>query len=325
MPFFHIFVDGGKTMINTQIRLAILGYGKECSKKNARTASLVGKVAAKQGISLIAGNVSGTFAYAFEAAKAYPITTICVIEKHKKPSDKKTVSELYLTKDSYAKHRQISQMADAGILIGGGAGSQQLLNHFLKNNKTVIAIEGSGGITNHELPSQVLKAKNTTDAFKMLKSIKSEFYLKTELGILKLSFNHFALSKLSFSEEAFDEKSNSKHEYLNQLKAYFSGAKVEFTGKLYLQGSDFQKKVWRMLLDIPYGSTLGYGDLAKQISDKKTSGAIAYAAQQNPIEIIIPCHRLLTKKGELSTYSGSLETKSRLLDLEKHQTELQVF
>lgn len=325
MPFFFIFVERGKTMINTQIRLAILGYGKECSKKNARTASLVGKVAAKQGISLIAGNVSGTFAYAFEAAQAYPITTICVIEKHKKPSDKKMVSELYLTKDSYAKHSQISQLADAGILIGGGAGSQQLLNHFLKNNKTVIAIVGSGGITNNELPSQVLKARNTTEAFKKLKSIKSESYLKTEMGILKLSFNHFALSNLCFTEEAFDEKSNSKNEFSKQLKEYFSGSKVEFTGKLSLEGSDFQKKVWRKLLDIPYGSTLEYGDLAQQINNKKTSGAIAYAAQQNPIEIIIPCHRLITKRGELSSYSGSLETKRRLLDLEKHQTELRVF
>ena len=325
MPFFFIFVAGGKTMINTQIRLAILGYGKECSKKNAKTASLVGKIAAKQGISLIAGNVTGTFAHAFEAAREFPITTICVIEKHKKPSDKKIVSELYLTKDSYAKHSQISQMADAGILIGGGAGSQQLLNHFLKNKKTVVAIERSGGITNNELPPQVLKARNTTEAFKMLKSIKSESYLKTELGVLKLSFNHFALSKLNFSEESFDEKLTSKNEYLSQLKAYFSGTKVEFTGKLYLEGSDFQKKVWRMLLDIPYGNTQEYGELAKQISDKKTSGAIAYAAQQNPIEIIIPCHRLLTKRGALSSYSGSLVTKSRLLDLEKHQTELRVF
>lgn len=312
-------------MINTQIRLAILGYGQECSKNNARTARLVGKTAAKQGISLIAGNVTGTFAHAFAAAQEYPITSICIIEKHKKPDDTNMVSELYLTKDSHAKHRQISQMADAGILIGGGAGSQQLLNHFLKNNKTVIAIEGSGGICNHELAPQVLKAKNTTEAFKLLKSIKSESYLKTELGVLKLSFNHFALSKLSFSEEVFDENHNSKNEYLDQLKSYFSGSKVEFTGKLYLEGSSFQKKVWRMLLDIPYGNTLEYGDIAKQISSKKTSGAIAYAAQQNPIEIIIPCHRLLTKRGTLSSYSGSLETKRRLLNLEKHQTELRVF
>ena len=325
MPFFLIFVQQGKAMINTQIRLAILGYGKQCSKKNAKTASLIGKTAAKQGISLLAGNISGTFAHAFEAAKEYPITTICVIEKHKKPDDKRGVSELYLTKDSYTKHTQICQLADAGILIGGGAGSQQLLNHFVKNNKTVIAIEGSGGITNHELPPQVLKAKNTTEAFKILKSIKSKSYLKTELGILKLCFNHFALCRLSFSEEAFEDRSKPNNEYLEQLKTYFSGTKIEFTGKLYLEGSNFQKKVWRMLLDIPYGNTLQYGDIAKQIGKKKTSGAIAYAAQQNPIEIIIPCHRILTKRGAFSSYTGNLVNKSRLLYLEKHQTELSVF
>ncbi len=312
-------------MINTQIRLAILGYGKECSVKNAKTAAIVGRTAAKMGISLIAGNTSGTFAHAFEAAQKYPITTICVIEKHKKLDYKESVSEIYRTQDSYSKHSQIAQMADAGILIGGGGGSQQLLNHFIKNNKTVIAILGSGGITESQLPDTVLTAQNTTEAFKILKSIKKESYLKTEFGLVKLSFNHFALSELCFSEESIDKVPKLKDGLSQQLTDYFSGQPKEFTGKIYIEGSEFQKKVWRRLLDIPYGSTLEYGDLAKQMGNKNTSGAIAYAAQQNPIEIIIPCHRLLTKRGELSTYSGSLETKSRLLDLEKHQTELRVF
>lgn len=325
MSFFRIFVGGGQKMINTQIRLAILGYGKEYSKKNAKTATIVGRTAAKLGISLIAGNVTGTFASAFEAARTYPISTICVIEKHKKPKDKTLTSEIYLTKDSHAKHTQITQMANAAILIGGGAGSQQLLNHFIKNKKTVIAIEGSGGITDLPLPRQVLKAKNTTEAFKILKSIKKESYLNTELGIVKLSFNHFALSQVSFSEEREIIAKSLKDDFTKQLKVYFSGSSKEFTGKIYLEGSAFQKKVWRKLLDIPYGSTLEYGDLAKQLGDKNTSGAIAYAAQQNPIEIIIPCHRLLTKRGALGSYSRSLETKMRLLDLEKQQTELRVF
>lgn len=324
MSFFRIFVGGGK-MINTQIRLAILGYGKECSKKNTKTAAIVGRTAAKLGISLIAGNITGTFASAFEAARSYPINTICVIEKHKKPKDKNLTSEIHLTKDSHTKHIQIAQMASAAILIGGGAGSQQLLNHFIKNKKTVIAIEGSGGITDLPLPHQVLKAKNTTEAFKILKSIKKETYLKTELGLIKLSFNHFALSQIRFLEEPEKKAKNLKEDFTKQLKAYFSGIPKEFMGKIYLEGSDFQKKVWRRLLDIPYGSTLEYGDLAKQMGAKNTSGAIAYATQQNPIEIIIPSHRLLTKHGALSSYSGNLETKMRLLDLEKQQTELKVF
>ena len=325
MPFFRIFVGGGQKMINTQIRLAILGYGRECSNKNAKTASIVGRTAGKMGLSLIAGNVTGTFAFAFEAARAYPINTICVIEKHKKPRDTDLISEIFLTKDSYAKHIQISQMADAAILIGGGAGSQQLLNHFIKNKKTVIAIEGSGGITDLPLPRQVLKAKSTTMAFKILKGIKKESYLKTDLGIVKLSFNHFALSQVKFIEETDKKAKSLKEDFSKQLKAYFSGSQKEFIGKIFLEGSDFQKKVWKRLLDISYGSTLEYGDLAKQMGNKNSSGAIAYVAQQNPIEIIIPCHRLLSKRGALSSYSGSLETKMRLLDIEKQQTELRVF
>lgn len=312
-------------MINTEIRLAILAYGKECSKKNEATASLVGKFAGKHGISLVAGNVTSTFGFAFEQAKNYPVSTICVIEKHKKPTSPHLASEVILTKDTYSKHDQIAQMSDAAILIGGGAGSQLLLNHFIKSHKTVIAIIGSGGLADNDLPKSVYKARNITEAFKILKSTKKESYLNTDYGLLKLTFNHFALTQAKFLEEAIKKEDSNNEYYLTQFKEYFKGKSKEFTGKVYLEGTEFQQRTWKALLDIPYGKTMEYGALASLLGDKKTSGAVGYAAEHNPIWIIIPCHRLLGRGGGFTTYAGGLELQTRLLNLEKHQTELGLF
>lgn len=312
-------------MINTQIRLAVLGYGKECTKKNASLASTVGNFAGKQGISLIGGNVTATFDHAFKAASNYKVATICVIEKHKKPDHDHFASEIYKTPDTYSKHLQIAQMADAGILIGGGAGSQLLLKYFLKNKKTVIAIKGTGGLADSKLPKGVLVAAHPREAFHILQSVKRRVYLETDLGKLQLSYNHFALSDLRIVKEVLESGKAEKEVFLKQLEKYFSGKKTEFTGKLYLNGTDFQNKVWRSILDIPYGKTMEYGELAELLGDKKASSAVGQAAGQNPIWIIIPCHRLIGHDGGLTSYAGGLEMKMRLLDLEKHQTELRIF
>lgn len=310
-------------MINTQIRLAILGYGTECSKKNALLATTVGKMAGKNGITLIAGNVTSTFAYAFKASKEFKVANICVIEKHKKHADEHDATEIYHAQDTYSKHSQIAQMADAAILIGGGPGSQLLLNHFLKYKKTVIAIEGSGGIADKKLSKKVIKVKNPTEAFKLFFSVKKESYLQTSLGNIKLTYNHFALTKIEFVEEFVEEQRAKKNEpFAKQLTSYFQGKAIDFTGRIHLKGTDFQKSVWRAMLDIPYGKTSDFVEFANFLGKENSEGAIANAAIQTPIPVIIPSHRLITKRGN---YHGNKELQMRLLDIEKHQTELHIF
>jgi len=310
-------------MINTQIRLAILGFGSKCSKKNAQIASTVGNLAGRNAINLIAGNVSSTFGYAFINAKKFNVSNICVIEKHKKPVENHHATEIYLTEDSFSKHAQIAQMADAGILIGGGPGSQLLLNHFLKNKKTVVAIEGTGGIADKNISEKIIKLKNPTDAFKFLLDTKRESFISSSLGNIKLTYNHFALTKLEFIDQFTEEqKTKEKHAFVKQILKYIQGKPVDFTGRIHLTGTDFQKSVWRAMLDIPYGKTMDFVEFSKFIGKDKSEGAIANAAIQNPIPIIIPSHRLITKRG---LFHGDKELQSRLLDLEKRQTELGIF
>lgn len=312
-------------MINTNIHLAILGFGTECSKKNAALAASIGKMAAKNDISLVAGNVTSTFGYAFKAAQDYKVNTICIIEKHKKVGKDHDANEVFRTKDTYHKHKQIAQIADAAVLIGGGAGSQLLLKYFIKNKKTVIAIKGSGGIADADLPPEVLIAANAREAFLLLNSIKEQCSFKTDFGIIQLVYDHFALCKINLAENEEKNSCNPGQGFARQFQKYLASDLKEFEGKVHLKGTDFQKKVWYALLDIPYGKTMAYGDLAEQIGDKKASRAVGHAAGQNPIWVIIPCHRLLGKSGALTGYAGGLEMKMRLLDLENHQTELKLF
>lgn len=102
------------------------------------------------------------------------------------------------------------------------------------------------------------------------------------------------------------------------LDMYFSLHKPNINIDIKLDGTSFQKKVWKHLLNIPYGKTITYGDLANLvITDKKMSArAVGHAVGKNPISIIIPCHRVIGKGGKLTGYNGGTTIKSKLLKLE---------
>jgi len=314
-------------MINTQIRVAVLGYGKECSKKNAQIASVIGRMAGKQGFTLIAGNVTSTFRFAFEASKAYKTANICVIEKHKKHPKKHDATEIYHVKDTYTKHAQIAQMADAAILIGGGPGSQMLLGHFIQQKKSVICIQGTGGLADDpKLSKKVIRASTATETFKILFGTKKTIHFPTPIGIMELQYNHLALTGLKLIKGPAKEELLVKSDpFVKQLKTYLKGKPTEFTGRIFLSGTEFQKSVWRAIMDIPWGKTMEFGELAEILNKEHADGAIGNAAIQNPIQIIIPSHRLLTKDGKLNHFPGGSALKTRLLDLEKQQTELSIF
>ncbi len=312
-------------MIQTKIRLAILGYGSRCSEENAKHAQQLGKMAGEQGLSLVAGNTTATFKYAFEAAQAYSVDRICVIEKHKEIKKSALSTQLLTTADTHSKHSKIAQMADAAIVIGGGAGTQLLIKYFLKYKKTIVVIADSGGVSDKELPKGVHLVKNIREAFNLLNGVKEQYHLSTSFGMLSISFDQFALCKAHIAAENKDPNKKDKHPILQQFKEYLAGQRIDFECKVHLQGTEFQKKVWNALLTIPYGKTIGYGELAKQIGEKKANRAVGGAAGKNPIWVMLPCHRVIGKSGKLTGYAGGLEMKMRLLDLEKHQTELELF
>lgn len=104
--------------------------------------------------------------------------------------------------------------------------------------------------------------------------------------------------------------------YTKELKEYFDGERQVFTIPFDLSGTEFQKNVWKSLCEIPYGKTTCYSEIAKQIENPKAVRAVGTAIGANPLPIVIPCHRVIGKNGSLTGYSGGLEMKKQLLDIE---------
>lgn len=104
---------------------------------------------------------------------------------------------------------------------------------------------------------------------------------------------------------------------LEQLEEYFDGSRTRFQITLNLQGTPFQRHVWKALQRIPYGRTVSYGEIAQQVGSPKASRAVGAANGQNPVSIIVPCHRVIGSNGKLVGYGGGLPIKTALLALEQ--------
>jgi methylated-DNA-[protein]-cysteine S-methyltransferase len=103
-----------------------------------------------------------------------------------------------------------------------------------------------------------------------------------------------------------------------QLNDYFTGKLKTFSLKLDFSGTEFQKRVWKALLIIPFGKTRSYGQVANQIERPKAVRAVGAANGKNPISIIVPCHRVIGSNGTLTGFAGGLEAKAYLLDIESN-------
>ena len=103
-----------------------------------------------------------------------------------------------------------------------------------------------------------------------------------------------------------------------ELEAYFKGLRKTFDIPLLLVGTEFQKNVWQELIQIPFGATTSYKELAQNIDKEKAVRAVASAVSANAISIFIPCHRVIGTDGSLTGYAGGLEAKKRLLEIENN-------
>jgi len=108
---------------------------------------------------------------------------------------------------------------------------------------------------------------------------------------------------------------------LEQLQEYFAGSRREFDLALHLEGTPFQRRVWTALMEIPYGVTSSYVELARRIGNPQASRAVGLANGRNPISILVPCHRVIGANGSLTGYGGGLERKRWLLAHEGLQGE----
>lgn len=101
-----------------------------------------------------------------------------------------------------------------------------------------------------------------------------------------------------------------------QIAEYFAGQRRSFSVPIDIQGTSFQKQVWKALLAIPFGETRTYGDLAKQLGSPQAARAVGAATGKNPISIIVPCHRVVGSSGKPTGFAGGLDAKTGLLELE---------
>jgi len=145
-----------------------------------------------------------------------------------------------------------------------------------------------------------------------------ETIIGSPLGNILLVENENKLTKLAFTEDEVTSLPDNALLSLakNQLDEYFTGNRHEFTLTLNPKGTEFQQKVWQELLKISYGTTISYQEVANRLGDPKCIRAAARANGQNPIAVIIPCHRVIGSHGEMTGYAGGIQRKKDLLTLE---------
>jgi methylated-DNA-[protein]-cysteine S-methyltransferase len=152
------------------------------------------------------------------------------------------------------------------------------------------------------------------------------------LGVILLAADDIGLTGLWFEGQKYfsaglDDKCEERELPVFEtakhwLDIYFSGNEPDFTPPLNFIGTNFQKEVWEILLTIPYGRTMSYGEIAKQIAGKRgtehlSAQAVGGAVGHNKISVIVPCHRVVGSNGSLTGYAGGIDKKIRLLELEK--------
>lgn len=152
--------------------------------------------------------------------------------------------------------------------------------------------------------------------------MKYAYYYKTKIGEVYIAEEEQKITNLSITRDFIETEIKVKEtdiikETAKQLYEYLDQKRKEFTVRLNLKGTKFQKEVWKELMTIPYGETWSYGRIAKAIGNPNASRAVGMANHNNPIMILVPCHRVVGANGCLTGYAGGLSLKKQLLDLEK--------
>ncbi len=162
--------------------------------------------------------------------------------------------------------------------------------------------------------------------------------LPSPIGDLLIIAQEFALREIVFQtkEQTHTIKSEWIHgselieKTKNELKAYFTGELKQFSVQVNPHGTPFQKLIWKEVMAIPYGQVCSYQDVANNINNPAACRAVGRANSQNPIPIVIPCHRVIGKSGKLTGYAGGLDRKQTLLenegiDIEDYPNQYKLF
>jgi len=152
-------------------------------------------------------------------------------------------------------------------------------------------------------------------------------YIQTPIGTAELKGDENGLASITVLD---NKKPNGTFpdvlvDAAKQFQEYFNGDRTVFNLELNPSGTDFQKKVWNALLKIPFGKTISYLELSKQLGDVKAIRAVASANGKNPLWIVVPCHRVIGTNGDLTGYAGGLHRKKWLLEHESPAKQTTLF
>ena len=152
-------------------------------------------------------------------------------------------------------------------------------------------------------------------------------YFETPIGLAEIKGDENGLASISVLNEKKPEGIIPEvlEDAVYQFQEYFEGKRQNFTLKLNPEGTDFQKKVWEKLKTIPFGKTVSYLELSKQLGDVKAIRAVAAANGKNPLWIVVPCHRVIGSNGDLVGYAGGLSRKKWLLEHESPVKQTSLF
>jgi methylated-DNA-[protein]-cysteine S-methyltransferase len=193
-----------------------------------------------------------------------------------------------------------------------------VLQNSLLASRTLIIRQGKLLVYNSGFPDDIQKdgSVNTDQTV-------YQAYLASEIGTLAIAGTEDYITSVEFVEPNQGYSNGIRAEIpqavrdcINQFEEYFNGDRREFSVRLEPEGTEFQKRVWRQLSTIPYGTTTTYLDIAKAVGNEKAVRAVGAANGQNPISIIVPCHRVIGSDGKLTGYGGGLWRKEWLL---KHE------
>ena len=153
-------------------------------------------------------------------------------------------------------------------------------------------------------------------------------YYRSPIGVLEITGSVNGVSSVSFVDD--DARSRLAapavvQECVSQLDEYFTGRRKEFSLKLDLQGTEFQKRVWRELQKIPFGKTVSYLAIAELVGTRESVRAVGRANGQNPVSIVVPCHRVIGSDASLTGYGGGLWRKRWLLNFESNNPQDELF
>lgn len=153
-------------------------------------------------------------------------------------------------------------------------------------------------------------------------------YWQSPLGLIEIKSKGDALISVHLCKESMDSASLKVFtqpvvisQCICELEAYFKGTLTHFTVKLAPEGTAFQQKVWRALREIPYGETYTYAQLAEKIGNPRACRAVGGANHNNPLWIVVPCHRVIGANGSLTGYASGIKVKAWLLKHEKEHVE----